>query len=42
MEKVGLVHEFHINPEIGHWYPEDLAERIDRAIAHIRGGGDQD
>jgi predicted esterase len=39
MEEVGLVHEFHITPDIGHWYPEDLAERIDRAIAHIRGDG---
>lgn len=33
----GLPHEFHITPNIGHWYPEDLGERIDRAIAHIRG-----
>jgi len=42
MEEVGLAHEFRITPDIGHWYPDDLAERIDRAIAHIRGGGDQD
>jgi len=38
MEEVGLAHEFHITPDIGHWYPDDLAERIDRAIAHIRAG----
>jgi hypothetical protein len=38
MEEAGLEHEFHITPDIGHWYPDDLAERIDRAIAHIRGG----
>jgi len=39
MEEVGLPHEFHITPDIGHWYPEDLGERIDWAIAQIRGGG---
>lgn len=37
MSEVGLDHEFHITPDIGHWYPEDLGERIDKAIAHIRG-----
>jgi predicted esterase len=37
MNEVGLPLEFHITPDIGHWYPEDLAARIDRAIAHIRG-----
>lgn len=38
MEEVGLPLEFHITPDIGHWYPEDLGERIDKAIAQIRGG----
>ncbi|MFC1662316.1 alpha/beta fold hydrolase [Gemmatimonadota bacterium] len=38
MEAEALSHEFHITPNIGHWYPTDLAERIDRAIAHIRKG----
>jgi predicted esterase len=38
MEEMGLSHEFHITPDIGHWYPDDLAERIDRAIAHIFSG----
>ena len=37
MKEVGLPLEFHITPDIGHWYPEDLAARIDGAIAHIRG-----
>jgi len=31
----GLVHEFYVTPNIGHWYPEDLPNRIDRAINHI-------
>ena len=39
MEEVGLSHEFHVSPDIGHWYPDDLSERIDRAIAQIRGEG---
>lgn len=36
MEAVGLAHEFIVTPNIGHWYPENLAELIDNAIAHIR------
>jgi predicted esterase len=39
MTEEGLPHEFHITPNIGHWYPDDLGERIDRAIAHIRQEG---
>ena len=38
MEEVGLPHEFYITPNVGHWYPDDLGERIDRAVAHIREG----
>ena len=38
MTQEGLPHEFFVTPNIGHWYPEDLAARIDRAIAHIRSG----
>jgi predicted esterase len=29
--------EFIVTPDIGHWYPEDLAEMIDTAINHILG-----
>jgi predicted esterase len=32
----GLQYQFTVTPNIGHWYPEDLPERIDQAIAHIR------
>lgn len=39
MNEVGLPLEFHITPDIGHWYPDDLAARIDEAITHIRGEG---
>jgi predicted esterase len=39
MREHGLPLVFHVFPDIGHWYPEDLAERIDAAIAHIRGVG---
>ena len=38
MKEEGLPLVFHVFPDIGHWYPDDLAERIDVAIAHIRGG----
>lgn len=31
----GLPHEFSVTPNVGHWYPEDFAERIDRAINFI-------
>jgi predicted esterase len=31
----GLPHEFYVTPNIGHWYPKDLSERIDRAINYI-------
>jgi predicted esterase len=39
MTAEGLPLVFHVFPDIGHWYPEDLGERIDAAIAHIRGVG---
>ena len=32
----GLQYQFIITPDIGHWYPENLPEMIDQAIAHIR------
>lgn len=34
----GLDHEFFVFPNIGHWYPEDFAERLDRAITLITAG----
>ena len=36
MKDQGLPHEFIVTPNIGHWYPENLSEMIDTAIAHIR------
>ena len=39
MKEMGLVHQFHITPDIGHWYPDDLADRIDGAVRHILQGG---
>jgi predicted esterase len=32
----GLQYQFVMTPNIGHWYPENLPELIDRAIEHIR------
>ncbi len=32
----GLQYQFTITPNIGHWYPDNLPEMIDQAIAHIR------
>lgn len=39
MKAEGLPHEFFIAPNTGHWFPDDFAARLDRAIAHIREGG---
>ena len=36
MKAEGLAHEFIVTPDIGHWYPENLSEMIDAAIAHIQ------
>lgn len=38
MEEQGLVLEFIVTPDIGHWYPENLAGMIDDAISHILRG----
>lgn len=35
-QKEDLLHQFVVTPNIGHWYPDDLDERIDQAIDHIR------
>jgi dienelactone hydrolase len=35
MAKLGLTVEFHQTPNIGHWFPEDFAARLDRAIGLI-------
>lgn len=40
MEAQGLLHEFIVTPNIGHWYPENLSEMIDAAITHIMGTSD--
>jgi predicted esterase len=37
-KRIGLQYQFILTPNIGHWYPDDLPELIDRAIAHIRNG----
>lgn len=34
-KEVGLAHEYHNNKGIGHWYPEDLAERTLKAVEFI-------
>lgn len=34
-KEVGLAHEYHINKGIGHWYPEDLAEKTLKAVEFI-------
>jgi predicted esterase len=38
MRAEGFSLEFSVLPNIGHWYPDDFAERLDRAIAHIWAG----
>jgi predicted esterase len=34
----GLQYQFIVTPNIGHWYPDNIDELIDGAIAHIRSG----
>ncbi len=41
MAKLGLAVEFHQTPNIGHWFPEDFAARLDRAIGLILAGGEE-
>lgn len=36
MKEAGLLQEFIITPNVGHWYPDDLGEKINAAIAGIR------
>lgn len=38
-EKMGLSSEIQITPNIGHWFPENFAELLDKAIDRILGGG---
>jgi predicted esterase len=38
LQKLGLAVEFHLSPNIGHWFPEDFGARLDRAIGHILDG----
>ena len=33
---VDIPHQFIVTPNIGHWFPEDLQNKIDEAIEHIR------
>jgi len=35
LKSLGLPVEFHIAPNIGHWFPEDFGARLDRAIGLI-------
>ncbi|MEG0613944.1 MAG: hypothetical protein RR486_15660 [Clostridium sp.] len=36
-KEIGLAHEYHINKGIGHWYPEDLAEKTLNSVEFIVG-----
>lgn len=35
LEGHGISQEYYINEGIGHWYPEDLEEKLDRALSFI-------
>ncbi|MGF7058786.1 hypothetical protein [Brassicibacter mesophilus] len=34
-KEVGLPHEYYINKGIGHWYPKDLSEKVEKALEFI-------
>lgn len=36
LEEVRFPYEFHVTPDIGHWFPDNLPELIDSALKHIR------
>jgi predicted esterase len=38
-EKLGLASEFHITPNISHWFPKDFEQLLDRAIGRILADG---
>jgi C-terminal processing protease CtpA/Prc/predicted esterase len=35
LEKSGLAVEFHMTPSIGHWFPNDFASLLDRALGFV-------
>lgn len=35
LRDLGLQYQFMVTPDIGHWFPQDLDQLIDQAIAHI-------
>lgn len=37
LDEVGFSYEYYINKEIGHWYPKDLDEKVNRAIKYLLG-----
>ncbi len=42
LEKIGLKAEFHLTPNIGHWYPKDFEPLLDKAIGFVLAGGKSD
>jgi predicted esterase len=42
LEKLGLKVEFHLAPNIGHWYPKDFEALLDKAIGLILPDGPGD
>ena len=35
MREAGLLHDFVVTPDVGHWYPGDLADRIDSTLRAV-------
>jgi len=42
MEKLGMKVEFHLTPNIGHWYPKDFEALLDRALGLILVAGNSE
>ena len=36
--RLGLEHRFSFAEKDGHWYPQDLSQRIDEALLHLETG----
>jgi len=38
MKRAGIPLELFLLPNLGHWYPDGFAERLDHAVAHVWAG----
>jgi hypothetical protein len=42
LKNLGLMAEFRLTPNIGHWYPKDFETLLDEAIGNVLAAGKSD